>query len=89
MRYPKAPPISADINSKLGTSMAIMTATAATKSRKKPLRRCVSNLDWLKRFGFRRAARGSTPEKTSKVETIGAALKFLLVRKQIEQTGCN
>ena len=75
IKKPNAPPNSAEMSSKLGIVIAIMTATAVTSIRKNAFRRDVRSFDWLKRFGLRSAARGSTREYTSIVETIGAALE--------------
>ncbi len=78
IRKPNVPPISADTSSKLGTKIAMMTATRVTRTRKRAFSVQVSVLDWLKRFGVRRAARGSTRKATSRVETMGAALGGVL-----------
>ena len=64
----------AALTSKLGNTMAMRTAIAVTSSRKSVFNKRVRDLDWLNLFGLRRAARGSTDENTSSVDTIGAAL---------------
>lgn len=54
--------------------MASIMAMKVTRRRKKDFMSQVRVRDRLRRLGLRSAARGSTREYTSRVETMGAAL---------------